>query len=68
MAGPKLDAPELQEITGGTLDFYEHRAESFRDGTRDHDVSQNIDALLGHIAGRRRLTRSWTSAAVPGAT
>ncbi|MNV25643.1 hypothetical protein D3C71_1167460 [compost metagenome] len=26
-------------------------AEDFREGTRDHDVSQNIDALLRHIQG-----------------
>ena len=32
-----------------TLDYYRLNAEAFRDGTRDHDVSQNIDALLRHI-------------------
>lgn len=37
------------EITAGTLAHYESRAESFREGTRDHDVSQNIAALLRHI-------------------
>lgn len=34
-----------------TLDYYEQNAESFHAGTRDHDVSQNIDALLRHIHG-----------------
>lgn len=34
-----------------TLDDYRNNAEAFRDGTRDHDVSQNIDALLRHIQG-----------------
>ncbi|MGE6993508.1 class I SAM-dependent methyltransferase [Pseudomonas sp. NPDC047961] len=34
-----------------TLDDYRANAEAFREGTRDHDVSQNIDALLRHIQG-----------------
>ena len=41
--------PEL--IAGSTLAFYNQRAEAFREGTRDHDVRQNIDALLRHITG-----------------
>lgn len=32
-----------------TLQSYASRAEAFWEGTRDHDVSQNIDALLRHI-------------------
>ncbi|WP_226686029.1 class I SAM-dependent methyltransferase [Stutzerimonas stutzeri] len=32
-----------------TLDYYRLNAEAFRAGTLDHDVSQNIDALLRHI-------------------
>ena len=32
-----------------TIEHYSERAVEFRDGTRDHDVSQNIDALLRHI-------------------
>jgi SAM-dependent methyltransferase len=32
-----------------TLAYYERSAESFREGTRDHDVSQNIHALLSAI-------------------
>ena len=38
-------------ISIGTLDHYNQRAEDFRAGTRDHDVSQNIAALLNHIEG-----------------
>jgi SAM-dependent methyltransferase len=34
-----------------TLAHYNARAEAFRAGTRDHDVSQNIEALLRHIRG-----------------
>jgi SAM-dependent methyltransferase len=38
-------------VVGPTLDHYEQRAEQFWQGTRDHDVSQNIDALLEAIDG-----------------
>ncbi len=38
-------------VSAATLQHYESRAEAFREGTRDHDVSQNIDALLRHLAG-----------------
>lgn len=34
-----------------TLEHYDRHAEGFRAGTRDHDVSQNIQALLGVISG-----------------
>ncbi len=37
-------------ITERTLAHYESRAEAFRAGTLDHDVSQNYAALLGAIA------------------
>jgi SAM-dependent methyltransferase len=38
------------DITARTLAYYERQAESFRAGTWDHDVSQNVAALLRHIA------------------
>ena len=40
---------ELEDLVNGTLAHYQQRAEDFRAGTRDHDVSQNIQALLRHI-------------------
>jgi SAM-dependent methyltransferase len=40
---------DLEQITGRTLDHYNASAESFWQGTRDHDVSQNIATLLRHI-------------------
>jgi len=40
-----------QQISALTLAHYAQRAEEFRASTRDHDVSQNIDALLRHIEG-----------------
>jgi SAM-dependent methyltransferase len=45
----KLNPDDLAKISALTLEHYNQRAEDFRDGTRDHDVSQNIAALLGHI-------------------
>ena len=46
----KMKSPDL-EISDRTLQHYEQSAVDFREGTRDHDVSQNIDALLRHIEG-----------------
>jgi SAM-dependent methyltransferase len=40
---------EIDDITRRTLDYYDGHAEQFFKGTIDHDVSQNIDALLGAI-------------------
>jgi len=47
---------DLQRIAEVTLDHYDRRAEDFREGTRDHDVRQNIDALLRHIHGEPPFT------------
>ena len=51
MSRKPLEAHELESIATVTLDHYEQNAEGFRAGTRDHDVSQNIAALLRHIQG-----------------
>ena len=40
---------ELQRIAERTLAHYDQRAQAFLEGTRDHDVRQNIDALLQAI-------------------
>lgn len=42
----RLTPSELAAITGRTLEHYESSAEAFWQGTRDHDVSQNVEALL----------------------
>jgi len=42
---------ELAAISSATLDHYDQQAESFWRATRDHDVRQNIDALLTQIEG-----------------
>jgi SAM-dependent methyltransferase len=44
-------ATDLGRIVDGTLSHYDERADAFWEGTRDHDVSQNIDALLSRIEG-----------------
>lgn len=47
----KPAAPELDAITSRTIGHYDSSAESFWEGTRDHDVSQNYAALLDAIEG-----------------
>jgi SAM-dependent methyltransferase len=51
MAQDKLDPHDLEAIAARTLGHYDRSAESFWTGTRDHDVSQNVGALLEHIEG-----------------
>ncbi|MCF8179016.1 MAG: class I SAM-dependent methyltransferase [Sulfuritalea sp.] len=45
------DPDHLRYLVDRTLEHYHTRAEAFWQGTRDHDVMQNIDALLRHIRG-----------------
>ena len=52
----KQTPSDLEQITATTLGHYNSVAEDFREGTRDHDVSQNIDALLRHIHGTAPFT------------
>jgi SAM-dependent methyltransferase len=40
-----------RSVSGPTLDYYNRHADAFWRGTRDHDVSQNISALLQSIEG-----------------
>lgn len=47
----KLKPRDLDRISALTLEHYNQRAGDFFQGTRDHDVSQNIAALLEHIEG-----------------
>ncbi|MGV8841972.1 MAG: class I SAM-dependent methyltransferase [Pseudomonas sp.] len=46
-----LTSDDLAQISALTLQHYVQCAEEFREGTREHDVSQNIAALLRHIQG-----------------
>ena len=52
----KLNPQDLDKLTNLTLENYNQRAESFWEGTRDHDVSQNIDALMKTIEGKPPFT------------
>ena len=47
----KLNSQDLEKIADDTLDHYNQRADDFWEGTRGHDVSQNIEALLKYIEG-----------------
>lgn len=44
-----LTPQELQGIAARTLSHYDQNAQAFWERTRDHDVRQNIEALLSHI-------------------
>jgi SAM-dependent methyltransferase len=44
-----LTPDDLQRIAARTLSHYDEQAQSYWEGTRDHDVSQNVDALLQSI-------------------
>ena len=52
----KLNSQDLEKITDLTLDYYNRHAEDFWEGTRNHDVSQNIAAMLQYIQGERPFT------------
>jgi len=45
-AGSSPDDPGASHVT---IAHYDERAEAFWEGTRDHDVRQNVEALLGSI-------------------
>ena len=46
-----LTPEELETVAARTVAHYDSSAQSFAQGTRDHDVSQNYAALLGAIEG-----------------
>ncbi|MGB8612388.1 MAG: class I SAM-dependent methyltransferase [Pseudolabrys sp.] len=52
----KLNPQDLEKIASLTLDHYNQRAEEFWQGTRDHDVKQNVAALLQWIEGKAPFT------------
>ena len=45
-----MSPEELKRIASQTLAHYESSAQAFWQGTKDHDVSQNIAALLHYIS------------------
>jgi SAM-dependent methyltransferase len=48
-AVPSAPPDEPHSVAQRTLQYYNQRARPFREGTLDHDVRQNIDALLSRI-------------------
>jgi SAM-dependent methyltransferase len=52
----KLNPQDLEKIADLTLEHYNQRAGDFWEGTRDHNVSQNIAALLQYIEGEPSFT------------
>lgn len=52
---PELDPEALALISRRTIGHYDDRAESFWEGTRDNDVTENRAALLRHIEGEAPL-------------
>jgi SAM-dependent methyltransferase len=51
-----MTSEELKAISTKTLEHYNQRAEDFRQGTWDHDVSQNVTSLLQAIEGEPPFT------------
>jgi SAM-dependent methyltransferase len=52
----KWTRKEIEAISSGTLAHYDRHAQEFWLGTRDHDVRQNIAALLQYIEGEPPFT------------
>lgn len=50
MSKPRLPS-DIKKTSTITLEHYNAHAESFWQGTREHDVSQNRDALLQNLSG-----------------
>ena len=49
MQGKPFNERDLELLSGRTIGHYQDRAEDFWQGTRDHDVSQNIETLLQYL-------------------
>jgi SAM-dependent methyltransferase len=52
----RLSIEELARISTQTLEAYDSRAEDFWEGTRHHDVQQNVEELLRHLEGQAPFT------------
>jgi len=51
----KLDSDKLDEIESVTVEHYDASAESFWAGTKDHDVTQNYQAMLSQFPNGKQL-------------
>lgn len=54
MADTRTENPK--NLTSATIGFYDSHAPAFRERTKDHDVTQNYDALLGALQGEPPFT------------
>ena len=52
----KHSPQDLKAVAARTLEYYNQKADDFFAGTIDHDVEQNITALLQHIKGEAPYT------------
>ncbi len=50
-----LSPDELEAITSRTLHHYDSQVEDFWEGTKDHDVTQNYEALLTELPSKKGL-------------
>ena len=55
MKTPKLRTKDLRHITSGTLCHYDENALGFWQGTKDHDVRQNLQAFLAALPQGEKL-------------
>ena len=46
-----MSSDDLRRISQVTLGHYDRSADRFWEGTKDHDVEQNVAALLRHVEG-----------------
>jgi hypothetical protein len=60
-----LGPDDLRHVARVTISNYDRHADDFREGTKDHDVGQNVDALRSRLEGpgpdttcRRRIWHS----------
>ena len=48
--GPlRVDVEQSRRMSEMTIAYYDRMAEAYRDGTRNHDVTQNYTALLNAL-------------------
>jgi SAM-dependent methyltransferase len=56
MPSVRLNSHDLEVIANRTLEHYNRHAADFWEGTRNHDVRENIDAFLRALVGEPPLT------------
>jgi len=54
-----LGPDDLRHIARVTIGNYDRHADGFREGTKDHDLGQNVDALRSRLEGPGPLAIRW---------